>query len=66
MPEGKVRWFSEEKGYGFIQRDGEKDLFVHSSAIQEQGSMLLKEGQRVRFEIQETPKGPEAKNVQII
>ena len=65
MPEGQVRWFSEKKGYGFIQQDGEKDIFVHYTAIQD-GIKTLKEGQRVRFEIEEAPKGKQAKNVQII
>ena len=67
MNEGQVKWFNEKKGYGFIQRDGdEKDLFVHFSGIQGEGFKTLKEGQRVRFEIEETPKGLSAKNVQII
>ena len=67
MSEGQVKWFNEKKGYGFIQRDGgEKDLFVHFSGIQGEGFKTLKEGQRVRFEIEETPKGLSAKNVQII
>ena len=67
MPEGQVKWFNEKKGYGFIQSDdGEKDLFVHFTAIQGDGFKTLKEGQRVRLEIEEAPKGPKAKNVQII
>ncbi len=66
MPEGQVKWFSEKKGYGFIQTDGGNDLFVHYTAIQGDGFKSLKEGQRVRFEIEETPKGPNAKSVQII
>jgi CspA family cold shock protein len=66
MPEGQVKWFNEKKGYGFIQQDGGKDLFVHFSAIQGDGFKSLKEGQRVTFEIEDSPKGPKAKNVQII
>ena len=66
MPEGQVRWFSEKKGYGFIQQDGGKDLFFHYKAIQEDGFKSLREGQKVRFEIEETSKGLSAKNVQII
>ena len=66
MPEGQVKWFSEKKGYGFVQTDGGNDLFVHYTAIQGDGFKSLKEGQRVRFEIEETPKGPNAKSVQII
>ncbi len=66
MPEGQVKWFNEKKGYGFIQQDGGKDLFVHYTAIQGNGFKALKEGQRVLFEIEDSPKGPKAKNVQII
>jgi len=61
-----VKWFNEKKGYGFIQQEGGGDLFVHYSAIQGDGFKSLKEGQKVNFEIEETPKGPKAKNVQII
>jgi CspA family cold shock protein len=64
--EGQVKWFNEKKGYGFIQQDGGKDLFLHYTAIQGDGFTSLREGQKVRFEIEETPKGPKAKNVQII
>ena len=66
MPEGKVKWFNEKKGFGFIEQDSGKDLFVHHTAITGEGFKTLSEGQRVRFEIEETPKGPKAKNVQII
>lgn len=67
MFEGIVKWFNEQKGYGFIQRDGgEKDLFVHFSAIQGNGFKTLKEGQKVRFEVEDSPKGPKAKNVEMI
>jgi len=66
VAEGQVKWFNEKKGYGFIQQDGGKDLFVHYTAIQGDGFKTLTEGQRVRFEIEETDKGPKAKNVQII
>ena len=66
MPEGQVKWFSEKKGYGFIQQDGGKDLFFHYKAIQKDGFKSLREGQKVRFEIEETSKGLSAKNVQII
>ena len=61
MPEGVVKWFSSEKGYGFITPDdGGKDLFVHFSEIQGSGYRNLEEGQRVSFESQEGPKGPQA------
>jgi cold shock protein len=66
VPEGQVKWFNEKKGYGFIQQDGGKDLFFHYTAIQGDGFKSLKEGQKVRFEIEETSKGLSAKNVQII
>jgi len=64
MPEGVVKWFSQEKGYGFITPDdGGKDLFVHFSEIQGSGFRNLEEGQRVSFESQEGQKGPQASNV---
>ncbi len=67
MPEGQVKWFNEKRGYGFIRKDeDEKDLFVHYTGIQGDGFKTLQEGQKVRFEIEETSKGPKAKNVQII
>ena len=62
MPEGKVKWFNEKKGFGFIEQDGEKDLFVHYTAIQGDGFKSLSEGQKVRFEIEEKLKGLSAKN----
>jgi len=66
VAEGQVKWFNEKKGYGFIQQEDGGDLFVHYTAIQGDGFKSLKEGQKVRFEIEETPKGPKAKNVQVI
>lgn len=64
MPEGVVKWFSAEKGYGFITPDdGSKDLFVHFSEIQGSGYRTLEEGQKVSFESQEGPKGPQAAQV---
>lgn len=61
---GTVKWFNGSKGYGFITReDGEKDVFVHFSAIQGEGFRNLDEGQRVEFEVQDGPKGPQAANV---
>ena len=66
MAEGQVKWFNEKKGYGFIQQDDGQDLFVHYTAISGDGFKTLTEGQRVRFEIEETAKGPKAKNVQIV
>ena len=64
MPEGTVQWFSNEKGYGFIERAGGDDVFVHHSAIQMDGYRTLTEGQRVSFEVVQGPKGAQAANVQ--
>ena len=60
---GKVKWFNAEKGYGFIQREGGKDLFVHFSAIQADGYKTLEEGAAVSFDIVDGEKGPQAVNV---
>jgi CspA family cold shock protein len=66
VAEGVVKWFSNEKGYGFIARDNEEDVFVHFSAIQADGYKSLTEGQKVEFDITEGPKGKQASNVRII
>ena len=60
---GRVEWFSERKGYGFIGWKEDKDVFVHRSAIQGQGHKVLNGGQRVEFGVKRTPKGPEAIDV---
>ena len=65
MENGKVKWFSNQKGYGFIQKDDGDDIFVHFSAIQSEGFKTLAKGQEVIFEISEGPKGPQAANVNI-
>lgn len=61
--EGTVKWFNDAKGYGFIEHDGGRDVFVHYSAIQVEGYKTLKEGQSVSFELIDGPKGPQALNV---
>ena len=63
METGTVKWFSNQKGYGFIQKDDGSDLFVHFSAIQAEGFKTLAQGQEVVFEVSEGPKGPQAANV---
>ncbi len=63
MSEGKVKWFNDRKGYGFIEQEDGKDVFVHHSAIIGDGFKTLKEGQHVKFDVTEGPKGPQASNV---
>jgi cold shock protein len=60
---GTVKWFSQEKGYGFLQREGGPDVFVHYSSIDGSGFKVLYEGEEVEFEVIEEPKGPKAANV---
>jgi CspA family cold shock protein len=60
---GRVKWFNDSKGYGFIEQDGGRDIFVHYTAIQGDGFKSLAEGQKVEFEIVEGAKGPQATNV---
>jgi CspA family cold shock protein len=63
MTKGKVKWFNENKGYGFIERDDGPDVFVHFTAIQMEGFKTLAEGEVVEFEVTEGEKGPQASNV---
>jgi CspA family cold shock protein len=63
MAEGTVKWFNSQKGYGFIEMDGGKDVFVHHNEIQGHGFKSLDEGERVRFEIRTNDKGDHATNV---
>lgn len=66
MATGTVKFFNNEKGFGFISRPGENDIFVHFSNIEGSGYRSLEEGQNVEFEIGEGRKGPEAQNVRVI
>ncbi|QWH19791.1 cold-shock protein (plasmid) [Bacillus mycoides] len=64
MEQGKVKWFNADKGFGFIEREGGEDVFVHFSAIQIDGFKSLDEGQHVTFEVEQGQRGPQATNVQ--
>jgi CspA family cold shock protein len=66
LAQGTVKWFSNEKGYGFIEREGGDDVFVHHSAVNMEGYRSLTEGQRVEFEVVQGDKGLQAANVQPI
>ena len=63
MKQGTVKWFNSEKGFGFIEVEGENDVFVHFSAIQGEGFKTLDEGQKVEFEVVDGNRGPQATNV---
>ncbi len=66
MAVGKVKWFNNGKGYGFIETEEGKDVFVHFSAVQGEGYKTLNEGQSVEFEVSDGEKGPQANNVVIL
>ncbi|MBE9550698.1 MAG: cold-shock protein [Desulfobacteria bacterium] len=64
MAEGTVKWFSDKKGFGFIEREEGGDIFVHHSSINMSGFKTLAEGERVSFDVEESDRGPVAKNVE--
>jgi CspA family cold shock protein len=66
MPEGRVKWFNEKKGYGFITKDDGEDVFVHYSEIEMEGFKTLSENQEVSFELKEGPRGLQATNVKAL
>ncbi|CRH83877.1 Cold shock protein CspA [Chlamydia trachomatis] len=63
---GTVKWFNAEKGYGFIKDEEEKDIFVHFSSINSDGYKTLEEGQKVTYDLVESDRGPQAKNVTVV
>lgn len=63
---GRVKWFDEKKGFGFIEREDGNDVFVHFKAIQGSGFKTLSEGQQVEFEVEQGQKGPQAANVTVV
>jgi CspA family cold shock protein len=66
MAQGTVKWFNDDKGFGFLAVDGGQDVFVHFSAIQSDGFKSLQENQRVEFEVVQGPKGPQAEKVRVV
>ncbi|MFC9973448.1 cold-shock protein [Spirillospora sp. NPDC050679] len=66
MAQGIVKWFNADKGYGFIEMDGGRDVFVHYSAIQMDGYRSLEQGQRVEFEVTQSDRGPQADMVRAV
>jgi len=66
MEQGTVKWYNEKKGYGFIEKDNDGDVFMHSSNIKDHGFFVLQKSDRVTFDIKDTPQGKQAVNVRIV
>ncbi len=66
MPRGRVKWFSDEKGFGFLEQEGGQDVFVHHTALEMEGFRSLSEGQEVEFELEQSDRGPRATNVRVV
>ncbi len=66
MASGRVKWFKDDKGFGFIEQENGEDVFVHQSAIQSEGFRTLSEGQQVEFDVEQGEKGLKAANVQVV
>jgi len=66
MAQGTVKWFNESKGFGFLSQEGGPDVFVHHSEIRQEGFRTLNEGDKVQFDIADSPKGPRAANVTVL
>ena len=66
MPQGTVKWFSDEKGFGFLEQENGQDVFVHHSSIAMDGFRSLTEGQRVEFDLEQSDRGPRAVNVRAV
>ena len=66
MPSGRVKWFSDEKGFGFLEQDDGQDVFVHHTALKMEGFRSLSEGQEVEFDLESSDRGPRATNVRLV
>jgi cold shock protein len=66
VPQGRVKWFSDEKGFGFIEQDDGPDVFVHHSSITMEGFRTIAEGQAVEFDLEQSDRGPRATNVRVV